>query len=81
MIAAMRSAFRVIEKRLPQRSLLNALLDKASMQNTHQHACSVGHNYIVIDQRGGVAKCHVDIQRTVDHNRRVRSSPTNSRRP
>jgi uncharacterized protein len=65
MIEAMRSAFRVIEKHLPQRSLLNSLLDKASLQSTHQHACGAGHNYIVIDQQGGVAKCHAAIQQTV----------------
>ena len=65
MIIAMQNVFLLIEQKLPRYTLLNSLLDKASMSNVHQHACSVGRNYIVIDQRGGVAKCHADIKRTV----------------
>lgn len=65
MIAAMRSAFGMIESYMPQRSLLNALLDKASLQGIHQHACSAGHHYIVIDQHGGIAKCQATMGQTV----------------
>lgn len=64
-IAAMRSVFKVIEENLPRRSLLSCLLDKAKLQASHTHTCGVGQNYLVIDQRGGIAKCQVDIQRTV----------------
>jgi uncharacterized protein len=64
-IAAMRSTFAVIEKNLPERSLLGSLLDKANMSTTHHRTCGVGQNYLVINQRGGVAKCQMDIQRTV----------------
>jgi uncharacterized protein len=64
-IEAMRSVFKVIEGNLPRRSLLSCLLDKARLQAPHTHTCGVGHNYLVIDQRGGIAKCQVDIQRTV----------------
>ncbi len=65
MIAAMRAAFAVIEQRLPRRRLLGSLIDKANMNGMHHHTCGVGRNYLVIDQHGGVAKCHADIQRTV----------------
>lgn len=65
MIAAMRSVFQVIEQRLPRRSLLGSLIDKANLNSPHRHTCGVGNNYLVIDQHGGVAKCQADIQRTV----------------
>jgi uncharacterized protein len=35
------------------------------MQTLRQHTCGVGHNYLVIDQYGGVAKCQADIRHTL----------------
>jgi uncharacterized protein len=63
-IAAMRAVFLMVEKNLPARSLLGSLLDKASM-TPHQRTCGVGQNYLVIDQRGGVAKCQMHIQQPI----------------
>ena len=65
MIEGMREAFAVIERSLPRHSLLGSLIDKASMDAPHSHTCGVGRNYLVIDQRGGVAKCQADITQTV----------------
>lgn len=65
MIDAMRSAYEVIEQNLPARSLLGSLIDKAHLSSPHQTTCGVGHNYMVIDQHGGVAKCQADIKKTV----------------
>jgi len=65
MIATMRTVFALIEERLPRQSLLNSLIDKVNLSNTHKHTCGVGRDYLVIDQRGGVAKCQADITRTV----------------
>jgi uncharacterized protein len=65
MIATMRAAFDLIEQRLPRWHLINSLLDKASLNIPHQHTCAVGRSYLVIDQQGGIAKCHADIKRTV----------------
>jgi len=64
-IDAMRTTFSIIESRLPAMSLLNSLLDKASLYGTHNHACSAGHDYLVIDQHGGIAKCQADIAHTI----------------
>src|SRR2546425_2334525 len=64
-ISAMRSVFTVIEERLPARSLLSSLLDKADMTTPHHHTCGVGQNYLVIDQLGGVAKCQMEIKRAI----------------
>src|SRR5581483_11546376 len=70
MIDTMRSAFQVIERRLPQRCLLNALLDKSHGETPGNYTCGVGQNYLVIDQKGGVAKCQANIEETlttIDH--------------
>lgn len=65
MIKAMLAAFKIIERRLPRRSLLQAIVDKANLAYTHERTCGVGQNYLVIDQHGQVAKCHADIKRTI----------------
>lgn len=65
MIKAMRSAFRVIERHLPEYSLLGSLIDKANLHYPHRHNCNVGQSYLVVDQNGGIAKCHANIKQTV----------------
>ncbi len=65
MIAAMRLVFALIERHLPSRSLLNSLIDKADLSSPHRYTCGVGRNYLVIDHHGGVAKCQVDMKRSV----------------
>jgi uncharacterized protein len=64
-ITAMRSVYALIEEKLPSRSLLGCLLDKANITAPHNHTCGVGQNYLVIDQFGGVAKCQMEIKRTI----------------
>jgi uncharacterized protein len=64
-IAALRSAFAVIEERLPKRSLIGALVDRSSFAGPHQRSCGAGHNYLVVDHKGGVARCQMEIERTV----------------
>jgi uncharacterized protein len=65
MITTMRAVFALIERELPRRQLLDSLIDRASLSDTHRHTCGVGRNYLVIDQDGGVAKCQMEIQRTI----------------
>ncbi len=65
LIVAMKAAFKTIEQRLPRRSLLSNLLDRTDLSTAHSHTCGVGRNYLVIDQHGGIAKCQVDIKRTI----------------
>lgn len=64
-IGAMKAAFAVIEADLPPYSLLGALVDRARLDLPHARPCGVGHSYIAIDHKGGVAKCHMEIERTV----------------
>jgi uncharacterized protein len=65
MILGMRAVFSYIEEHLPRRSLFNGLIDKGSMRSQGSHVCGVGRNYLVIDQHGGIAKCHADITQTI----------------
>ncbi len=64
-IEAMRRTYLVIEENLPRRSLLGSLIDRASFIAPHDHTCGVGRDYMVIDQHGRIAKCQMEITKTV----------------
>lgn len=63
--AGVKRAFAVIERRLPAYPLIGALLDRANFATPHTYACGAGHSYLVIDQRGNVARCQMEIERPV----------------
>src|SRR5262249_55465780 len=65
MTVAVLDAFAGIEEHLPVWSVLGAVLDRGQLVSPRQRSCGVGHDYVVIDQRGGVAKCHMEIERTI----------------
>ncbi len=64
-IAAMRAAFAVIEANLPKHSILASLTDRARLDIPHNHPCGVGQSYMVIDQFGKIAKCHMEMGRAI----------------
>ncbi|MCP4418315.1 MAG: SPASM domain-containing protein, partial [Chloroflexi bacterium] len=64
-IEAMEDAFAAIEANLPRHSLLGAIIDRARLDTLHDHPCGVGKNYLIIDQNGRVAKCQMEIERTI----------------
>ena len=65
MIASLLEAFGVIEEFLPPWSVLGSILDRGQLLEPRQRSCGVGQDYIVIDQQGRVAKCHMEIERTL----------------
>jgi uncharacterized protein len=65
MISALLDAFGVIEEFLPQWSVLGSVLDRGQLIQPRQHACGVGQDYVVIDQHGQVAACHMEIEKTL----------------
>jgi len=65
MISALLDAFGVIEEFLPPWSVLGSILDRGQLLQPRQRSCGVGQDYVVIDQRGQVAKCHMEIERTL----------------
>lgn len=64
-IEGMLAAYKIIEEKMPERCLLASLADRANLAAPHLRTCSVGHSYLVIDHRGRVAKCQMDITNTV----------------
>jgi len=69
LIAGMRAAYAEIEHNLPTYSLLGCLLDRTNLQAPHQRTCPVGQSYLVITQRGEIARCqmHLDQPLTTVH--------------
>ncbi len=65
MITALLGAFAVIEERLPPWSVLGSVLDRGQLLQPRQRSCGVGQDYVVIDHQGQVAKCHMEIERTL----------------
>jgi uncharacterized protein len=65
MISVLREAFAVIEEMLPRWSVLGSVLDRGQLLRPRQQCCGVGQDYVVIDQRGAVAQCHMEIGRAV----------------
>lgn len=65
LIAALHRAFDVIEENLPPYSLLQSLVDRSSFNRPHDKTCGVGESYMVIDHRGRVAKCHMQMEKTI----------------
>lgn len=64
-ISGLLDAFGVIEEFLPRWSVLGAILDRGQLLEQRQRSCGVGQDYVVIDQHGKVAKCHMEIEKTL----------------
>ncbi|BAY10999.1 radical SAM/SPASM domain-containing protein [Calothrix sp. NIES-2098] len=65
LIEGMLAAFKVIELKLPNRSLLGSLIDRANLSSPHQRTCGVGQSYLVFDYKGKIAKCQMQLDKTV----------------
>ena len=63
-IDGMQAAYQVIEQNLPDRPLLNGLLDKVQSQ-AHTHTCGVGLTYAVITHTGQVSQCQMQLDNPV----------------
>lgn len=85
MVAGIRAAFDVIEEFLPRWSVLGSVLDRGQLLEPRRRSCGVGDDYVVIDQHGNIAKCHMELQdtvgdiRTVDPVTAIRTVPTGVR--
>ncbi|MEH2335376.1 SPASM domain-containing protein [Nostoc sp.] len=64
-IEGMLAAFKVIELKLPNRSLLGSLIDRANLSSPHKRTCGVGQSYLVFDYQGQIAKCQMQLHKTV----------------
>jgi uncharacterized protein len=64
-ISAMKEAFAVIEADIPPYSLLGAIVDLARLDSPHDRPCGVGNSYLVINHKGGIAKCHMELEQSI----------------
>ena len=65
LVTGVKSAFDEIAGRLPQRRLIDGLIDHSAFNEPHEYACGAGHNYMVIDHHGGISRCQMEIERTI----------------
>lgn len=65
MIEGILKTFRVIEANLPPWSILGSVLDRGQLVEARTRPCGVGQDYLVINHHGGIAKCHMEIEKTV----------------
>lgn len=65
MIAGILQALAVIEDRLPRYRLIDGLLDRASFAGAHNSPCGAGSNYLVVNQQGKIAPCHMALAQPV----------------
>ncbi len=71
MIDGLRAAFAVIEEMLPPWGVLGSVLDRGQLLQPRQKACGVGDDYVVVDQHGRIAQCHMELGTTLGDVRRV----------
>ena len=64
-IAGIQAALAVIEARLPQRRLIDGLLDRCTFAGAHDYPCGAGRDYIAVAPRGTVARCHMTLTQPV----------------
>lgn len=65
LIAGVRAALQVIQRRLPAYRLIDGLLDRSTFHSAHEHACGVGRNYLAFAPDGQVARCHAQLHAAV----------------
>jgi uncharacterized protein len=70
LIASLRRVLLVIQARLPRRSIIGCLLDRVNLGYPHSRPCGVGQSYAVIDQRGCISRCHMEIENSLEPNQR-----------
>ncbi|WP_372666408.1 radical SAM protein [Amycolatopsis kentuckyensis] len=61
LLDGLRTAFAEIERTLPRWSVLGSILDRGQLLRPRKQSCGVGDDYVVIDQRGRIAQCHMEL--------------------
>jgi uncharacterized protein len=64
-IQGMRRAYGVIAAHPPSWSMLSTILDRTELSLARQRGCAAGHNYLVIDHRGTIASCQMQLAQPV----------------
>ena len=59
------SAFKVIEKYLPNYNLLASLADRADLSQPHKKTCSAANSYLVYTPEGKISQCQMQLDKPV----------------
>lgn len=66
LIAALQSVIRNLQSATDNlQSAICNLLDRCDLSAPHRYPCGAGHAYIVVGPRGELARCHMEMERTV----------------
>ncbi len=65
LIQGILAALAVIEADLPPYNVFTSLLDRTNLAGAHTRACGAGDSYLVIDHRGRVARCQMEMDNPV----------------
>ncbi len=65
MVSGIEAAYRVIAEKLPPWSIVGAILDRGHLVSPHEHACGVTRDYLVIDHRGNITKCQMEMDKVI----------------
>jgi uncharacterized protein len=65
MIKGMKSAFSAIEEDLPPWIVVGMILDRGQLVSPRKHSCGATRDYMVIDHRGHISKCQMEMDRWV----------------
>lgn len=63
LIDSLLKAFAMIEELMPPWSVLGTILDRGQLLQPRLRSCGVGQDYIVIDHRGQIARCHMALSK------------------
>ncbi|MDX8035289.1 SPASM domain-containing protein [Lentzea sp. BCCO 10_0856] len=61
MVDGVTDAFAAIEEAMPPWSVLGSVLDRGQLTEPRRKSCGVGDDYVVIDQRGQISQCHMEL--------------------
>lgn len=65
MVEGLKAAFDAIEEHLPPWSVVGTILDRGQLVSPREHPCGAARDYMVIDHRGHISKCQMEIDKWV----------------
>ena len=65
LISGLREALSQVKQHLSGQIITGGLLDRANLGYPHTRPCGAGQNYVAIDPLGNLARCHMELDKTV----------------
>ncbi len=65
LLVALQEVIEVLEHLSPPYRAIDNILDRCDISGPHRYPCGVGRSYLVVGPKGDVARCHMEMQRSV----------------